>query len=339
MSGCVRPVVDLRGCASSRGSGMPLARALIAGGLCALFACTSPGIAAAPPSGPLADVEAISLFGEPLRAMPMDDADRATREADLADSVAALEGAPDDETAIIWHGRRLAYLGRYRDAIDAFSRGLAKHPDSYRLLRHRGHRYVTTRRFDEAVADLSRAAGLVVEVPDDVEADGMPNAAGVPTSTTKTNIFYHLALAEYLRGEFDAAANAWQTCLELAKNDDMRCAASYWLYLARRRAGDAESAVEVLAPIHAEMTIRENHTYHRLLLLFKGELEPAEIAGDEDSALGPAIDDATVGYGLGAWHWLAGREDEARTTWQRVLAGPGWPAFGFIAAEAEMARE
>jgi hypothetical protein len=63
------------------------------------------------------------------------------------------------------------------------------------------------------------------------------------------------------------------------------------------------------------------------------------VTGEEDSALGPAIDNATVGYGVGAWHWLNDRPDEAQAIWRRVLAGPGWPAFGFIAAEAEIARD
>jgi tetratricopeptide (TPR) repeat protein len=292
-----------------------------------------------PAAEPAPGVEAISLLGKPLTPMPMDAETRADREAKLTEARIAWEAAREDETTIVWYGRRLAYLGRYRDAIDVYTRGLAIHPESAQLLRHRGHRYISTRKLTEALVDLERAAQLIVAAEDEVEADGMPNEAGVPTSTLKTNIWYHLALAHYLRAEYTPAAEAWRRCLELSQNDDMRCAASYWLYLAETRSGRAERAADVLGPIHADMTILENHAYHRLLLLFKGELAPDAIAGgEEQSTLGPAIDDATTGYGLGAWHLVNGREDEAVARWQRVLAGPGWAAFGYIAAEAEIAR-
>jgi tetratricopeptide (TPR) repeat protein len=57
----------------------------------------------------------------------------------------------------IWLGRRLAYLGRYRDAIDALTKGIAKHPTEARLYRHRGHRHITIRKFALAIADGDRA--------------------------------------------------------------------------------------------------------------------------------------------------------------------------------------
>ena len=55
-------------------------------------------------------------------------------------------------------------------------------------------------------------------------------------------------------------------------NDDMLVATSYWLYLSLRREGRDAEATDVLAPIHAKMDILENDTYHRLLLMFKGDL-------------------------------------------------------------------
>ena len=43
----------------------------------------------------------------------------------------------------------------------AFSRGVAAHPEDPRMYRHRGHRYITVRELDKAVADLSKASALV----------------------------------------------------------------------------------------------------------------------------------------------------------------------------------
>ena len=72
-------------------------------------------------------------------------------------------------STIVWYGRWLGYAGRYEEAVAVFSRGLEVLPDSAWLLRFRGHRYITLRRFDEAVADLERADALAQGRPDQVE--------------------------------------------------------------------------------------------------------------------------------------------------------------------------
>ena len=46
----------------------------------------------------------------------------------------------------------------------------------------------------------------------------------------------------------------------------------------------------------------------------------------------------TIGYALGLWHWLEGRKEHACTAWDHVVSGTNWAAFGFIAAESELAR-
>lgn len=69
----------------------------------------------------------------------------------------------EDPTGVettVWLARRLGYLDCYQDALRVLTVGLAHHPDSPELLRHRGHRYITVRRSDLAVKDLGRAAAL-----------------------------------------------------------------------------------------------------------------------------------------------------------------------------------
>src|SRR5215213_5684617 len=112
--------------------------------------------------------EAVSLFGQPLLPPPLAPEVQAEREARLAEARAEAEAHPDDVDALIWLGRRIAYLGRYREAIDVYTRGLEKHPDEPRLLRHRGHRYISIRRFDLAIADLEKAARLIAGKPDEI---------------------------------------------------------------------------------------------------------------------------------------------------------------------------
>ena len=76
----------------------------------------------------------------------------------LDEARARYEANPNDPDAIIWFGRRLAYPGRFREAIDVYSKGIEKFPDDARFYRHRGHRYITLRRFALAIEDLRKAA-------------------------------------------------------------------------------------------------------------------------------------------------------------------------------------
>ena len=63
------------------------------------------------------------------------------------------------------------------------------------MYRHRGHRYVSIREFDRAIADLEYAATLIEGTEDEIEPDGMPNAMNIPVSSLHSNIWYHLGLA------------------------------------------------------------------------------------------------------------------------------------------------
>ena len=61
---------------------------------------------------------------------------------------------PKDVDNIIWYGRRTAYLGRYEDAIKIYSDGISQFPNDARLYRHRGHRFISIRKYDEAIKDF-----------------------------------------------------------------------------------------------------------------------------------------------------------------------------------------
>ena len=283
-----------------------------------------------------AGVQAISFLGDTLRPSPRDSATLVRQEHQLAEARAALARAPGDADSLIWVGRRLAYLGRHDEAIATFTRGLALHPADARFLRHRGHRYVTTRRLDLAVADLERAARMVAGTPDAVEPDGQPNDRNIPIGTLHSNIDYHLALAHYLRGDWAKAVPVYRREIAAATNDDRRVSASYWLYMSLRRLGRDDEAAALLATIPASMDLLETETYHRLLLLHRGAL-PVDSLLPPDAGTG-TLANATAAYGVGVWHLLNGRPQEAERVWRRILAGGQWESFGYIAAEAELAR-
>ena len=282
--------------------------------------------------------EATSLVGKPLFAPAIPAERRAAMEKDLADAQAAFDKDPSSADAAIWVGRRTAYLGRYRDAIRIFSAAIAKHPSDARLYRHRGHRYISVREFDHAVADLSKAAALVADRSDEVEPDGQPNAKNIPTSTLKTNIYYHLGLAHYLKGEFPQAADAYRLCMAHSKNADMQVATAHWQYMTLRRMGREAEAAAMLAPITEDMTVIENDSYHRLLMMYKGATAAGALL---EASTSEALNAVTIGYGVANWHLYHGRKEDARAILANLVdkyADTQWAGFGYIAAEADLAR-
>ena len=281
--------------------------------------------------------QAISLLGDTLRAFPLSEATRARYERQLADARRAYLKTPTNADSIIWYARRLGYLGRLRESIEIYTRGLALHPNNPWMLRHRGHRYVSVRDFDAAVSDLKRADELTRDKPDEVEPDGQPNAANSPIGTLKSNIAYHLALAYYLKGSWGEAADIAQREVTNATNDDRRVSMAHWLYMSLRRAGRNAEAAKVLVPMRRNMRIIENQPYHRLMLLYKGVLPPDSVlVASPTGEL--SVEDASAAYGVANWHWYNGRRAEAQALWSRIVAGGQWGAFGTIAAEAELSR-
>lgn len=294
---------------------------------CAGVGRTPPTVAGQP--------EAISLLGAPLFSPELAPANRLPLDSALAAAYAVYQRDPENADAIIWLGRRVAYLGRYRDAIDIFTEGVRKHPDDPRMYRHRGHRYLTIRRFDAAAADLQRAATLIAGKPDQVEPDGVPNRLNVPLSTLHGNVWYHLGLARYLQGDFGRAVYAFRNALTVATNDDSRIAATHWLYMALRRAGRAEEAAAVLQPIREGMEVVENDAYYRLLLMYKGLVTPESLLefNGQGATTVPAL-----GYGVGNWYLYNGQPERAEEIFWRVTSAENWSPFGYIAAEADLRR-
>jgi len=275
-----------------------------------------------------------SLLGQPLEPESMPPEAAARMERQLEQAMVSWAADRDDADALIWAGRRTAYLGRYREAIAIFSEGIERHPDDARMYRHRGHRYLTVREIDRAIADLETAARLMAGQPDAVEPDGLPNARNVPTGTLHSNVWYHLALARYLEGDFDRAAAGFARARDAVANADNLVAASHWLYLSLRRAGRPAEAEAVLQPITPDLDVIENQDYHRLLQMYRGERSAAELLASAGAGPGGSA----VRYGVGAWYFVNGRRRDATAVWRSIVAGPDWPAFGHLAAEAELAR-
>lgn len=261
--------------------------------------------------------------------------DRVEMENNLKSAQARYDANPKDADAIIWLGRRLAYLGRFKDAIDTYTKGIALHPSDARFYRHRGHRHITLRQFDLAIRDFEKASELVKGKPDEIEPDGQPNERNIPTSTLQFNIWYHLGLAYYLTGQNEKALAAYRECLKVSGTPDRLVSTTHWLYMTLRRLNLNAEAAKALEPIVEGMDVIENTSYYRLTLMYKGILSGEQLLSETQ---GDSAASHSVLYGVGNWHLYNKRNKQAVEIFQRIIASNQSTSFGFIAAEADLKR-
>ncbi len=255
---------------------------------------------------------------------------------DLSAAAQKAQAAPTADN-LIWHARRLGYLGRYKEAANILTAAITKYPKDARLYRHRGHRNITLRCFDDAIRDLEIGAKLVKGKPDEVEPDGIPNAANIPTSTLQSNIWYHLGLAHYVKGDLKQAEKAYKEAMKVSKNKDMLAATTHWYYMTLRRLERNKDAERLLVAIDGDFEVIENADYLRLLRLYRDEVR-AEALLNEIGEKAESLGNASLGYGIGTWYLYNNDNEKAMDIYRRITAGNQWASFGYIAAEAELKR-
>src|SRR6188508_1417159 len=236
---------------------------------------------------------------------------------------------------IIWYGRRLAYLGYYKEAIAIYTKGINLHPNNARFYRHRAHRYITLRCYDNAIADLKKAIDLTKDQIDEIEEDGIPNERNFPTSSLHTNIYYHLGLAYYLKGDNRQALLAWEKCLDISDNDDMKVATLNWINILLRKMGRPKDADHHLLDVTKDMEIMENRDYYDILLMYQSGDDSKLVEKTKNQQ---TVSNATVSFGLATYYQLKGDKGKAKELFEKVVAGNQWSSFGYIAAETELAK-
>lgn len=210
--------------------------------------------------------------------------------------------------------RTLARLQRHAEGIESCATALQLRPDSAPILIDRGHYYINLRKLEPALADLAR-----------VEA----------TKLEDYGLYYHLALALYMKGEFARAADAYAGCLRTAPSAENRTACRAWQYLALSRAGRPDEAKALLDAFTPDPSVPAD-AYTDRLLLFKGAKTEQEVAA---AMAKDPLQQATVGYSVGVWHLLNGREQQARGYFEKALAPPAQPTgFGAVASYFELER-
>jgi tetratricopeptide (TPR) repeat protein len=230
----------------------------------------------------------------------------------IARAQAALAAEPRSVQRFIELGTAQSNARQFREAIETFTRGLAVAPNDALLHRWRGHRYLSVREFDRALADLSRGATL--------------------DSTIYGN-WYHLGIVRFARGEFAQAAEAFARGQPRAPDAGELAGSTDWLWMSLSRAGRHAEARAMLARRPDSLPVA--NAYSRRLKLYRGEIGPDEVFTPADTA---DVQVATLSFGLGNWYLVRGDTARARSWFERSIKSGGWPGFGFILSEVELRR-
>lgn len=239
---------------------------------------------------------------------------RSLRDTDaVARAEQALAADPRNVARIIDLGVAQSGVLQFREAIATFSKGLALEPDNAMLYRWRGHRYLSVRELDRAMADLTRGYGL---------------------DSLNYGILYHLGIVRFARGDFNAAVDAFQRSIQRPPNAGELAGSADWLWMSLMRAGRRAEAAAHLA--RRPDTGNANNAYSTRLTLYRGEIAPEQVFTPSDTA---GVQVATLAYGLGNWYLVRGDTANALTWFERsVAAKAGWAGFGFIVSEIELER-
>jgi tetratricopeptide (TPR) repeat protein len=230
----------------------------------------------------------------------------------VARAEAALAADPRNVDKVIALGMAQSGARQFREAIETFTRGLAIAPNSAMLHRWRGHRYLSVREFERARADLTRGSVL--------------------DSTIYGN-WYHLGIVRYVTGDFAGAADAFMHALPKAPDAGELSASTDWLWMSLARAGRGVEGKALL--VRRPDTLVTTNAYAARLKLYRGEIGPDQVITPADTS---DVAVATLTYGIGNWYLVRGDAARAKEYFERSIRSGGWPAFGFIAAEADLRR-
>ncbi len=281
---------------------------------------------------PSEPIEAVTLLGDTLFTPNVDSGIALNN---YNEAKATYEANSDDPDALIWFGRRTAYLGQFQDAIAIYTSGIEKFPEDARMYRHRGHRYISTRQYDKAIADFEKAVSLIEGTEDQTEPDGLPNARNIPIGTLHGNIWYHLGLAYYLKNDMENALRAYSNRTVTVRYEDNIVSGGHWLYMILRRLDRQTEADAAIEKVNEEMDIIENTSYYRMCLFYKGLLEEEDL---QPEGAASASNDVYT-YSLGNWYLYEKQDSvKAKVYFEQLLENGNSYSFAYLAGESDWNR-
>ncbi len=177
----------------------------------------------------------------------------------------------------------------FREAIEAYSRGLACQPFHSMLYRHRGHALVNIGCYAMGASDFEMCLRID---PDNWSA------------------WYHLGLSYHLMGEYALASEAYAQCLKRSYDDYHKICCTDWYCMTLMKMGKIEQMREIASRITKDMVPGEAYGYFGRDLVYNGTNDPEQTLEqarkDNDHMF------ATGAYGIAVYYeYVLGNEKRA----------------------------
>ncbi len=276
--------------------------------------------------------ECTSFLGKPLFRKITDSTTLSKSDSTIA--AITFKGALTEDDFILI-GRQLVASNRFSKTIENYSQGLVMYPNSFKLLRHRGHRYINLRQLDKAIADLSKAEELIRLQPDVWEYD----PAGKPSATYQHQIWYHIGVYHFLNRNYLKSATAFEKCLAAAHEGNNIAGASDWLYNAYQRSGQKDKLENILKPFTLDFAIEDKeYPYFRRLLFYKGLITQQQLVDVSKPIDQMTLSEVTKLYGMANWFAYQGDLVKASEIYNLVVQSKEWPGFAVASAEKDLQK-
>lgn len=212
-------------------------------------------------------------------------------------------------------GLKLRKQMLFREAIDAYSRGLVCQPFYSQLYRHRGHALVNIGCYVMGASDFEMCLRID------------PN---------NWSAWYHLGLSYHLMGEYTLANNAYAQCLNRSCDDYHKICCTDWYCMTLMKMGKIDQMHEIASHITKDMAPGEAYGYFGRVLVYNGTNDPEqtlEQARKEDDHMF-----ATGAYGIAVYfEYVLGNEKRAMEILREIQKrNTVWSGFAEQATELRL---
>lgn len=229
----------------------------------------------------------------------------------VKEAMAAAKADPENVEKWIALGRAYRRQNMFREAIEAYSIGMEHNPFYPLLYRHRGHSYLNTGRYYEAVGDFEVALRLD---PSNFES------------------WYHQGVSFFMIGQYARTEWTMRQGLDMVTGSaDITCTTD-WLWRSLARQGKMDEAAQVISGYDTSKQPSGAMDYFRALQVYKGDITPEEALADHK---------VTTDYGVVNYYLVNGKQEEALAVAKAALERyreREWAAFGYRGCEVELEK-
>lgn len=176
-----------------------------------------------------------------------------------------------------------------REAIEAYSCGLAVEPFHSMLYRHRGHALVNIGCYAAGASDFEMCLRIDPE---------------------NWSAWYHLGLAYHLMGKYEKAVNAYAQCLSRSYDDYHKICCTDWYAMTLMKLGRLDEMKALTARITKDMEPGEAKGYWHRNLVYNGSCDPEEMLEEARRENDHMF--ATGAYGIAVYYeYVLGNQQRA----------------------------